>query len=76
MYDGFAINKARGFFFAWEGSIFFRRRRRISEECGKIVETAMEKKNYVNFELGGWEQVKCDCGEWKNMDIIVIMTEK
>ena len=35
-----------------------------------------ENENYVNFELGGWEQVKCDCVEWKNMDIILIMTEK
>ena len=41
----------KDFFLDLEVCGFFRRRRRISEECGKIVETAEEKKNYVNFEL-------------------------
>ena len=67
LYDGFAINKARGFFFALKGSIFFRGRRRISEECGKIVETAMEKKNYVNFELmegNGQNEIRRNTKTW------------
>ena len=45
------MSGTKGFFFAREVCEFFRRRRRIREECGKIVETSEENKNYVNFEL-------------------------
>ena len=41
----------KDFFLDLEVCGFFRRRRRIREECGKIVETSEENKNYVNFEL-------------------------
>ena len=41
----------KDFFLDLEVCGFFRRRRRIREECGKIVETSEENKSYVSFEL-------------------------